>query len=295
MRNSTRNSMRNRMRNGMRHTGLLAVLLAGMLGLPRVANADIAIGATGPSFTKTQLGGGNLSYASPSGHPTLLFLLGYGCPFCQSAAPSVQQDLADYYEQRSPGMLKVVGVDLWNGTASQLAAFKSQTGVQFPLLLNGAATSGGDVQTLYGTYDNYVVLDAQGVVRYHAALKWPHGNRYHLDELRAALDPLVPKTAGVGTGTERGALRLAIGSVPARGRATLRLDVPAGATHTRVTLLDITGRVVRTLRDDASGPGTIALEWDGRDASGVAVPAGVYLARAEAGAQAVTARLVWLR
>ena len=61
MRNSTRNSTRNGSRNGMRHTGLLAVLLAGMLGLPRVANADIAIGATGPSFTKTQLGGGNLS------------------------------------------------------------------------------------------------------------------------------------------------------------------------------------------------------------------------------------------
>ena len=273
---------------------LLALAFASLLLTAAPVRADIALGATAPSFSKAKLAGGSLDYKSPPGHPVLLFLLGYGCLFCQSAAPSVEQDIAEYYEARSPGMLQVLGVDLWNGTPAQLTAFQTQTGVQFPLLLNGAAATGGDVQSLYGTYDNYVILDAQGIVRYHAALKWPHGNRYHLDEIRAVLDPLVPRTAAVAPPVVT-SLRMSVGPLPARGRATLRLELPALATHLRVDVIDASGRVVRALHDAAANPGAFTLEWDGRDGAGVPVSPGVYLARAQAGERIVTAKLVWLR
>jgi hypothetical protein len=190
-------------------------------------------------------------------------------------------------------MLKVIGLDRWNGTPAQMNAFQSLTGAQFPLLLNGVTAAGGDLQSLYGPFDNFVILDAAGVVRYHAALKWPHGNRYHLDEIRAVLDPLVPKTAGVAPGPPT-ALSLSVGPVPARGRATMRFELPAGASHLRVDVLDVNGRVVRALRDAAAVPGAIALEWDGRDDAGAMVPGGVYFARAATAAGRVTAKLVWL-
>jgi hypothetical protein len=272
---------------------LFAVLFVALLCSAAPVRADIALGATGPSFTKARLGGGSVSYASPSGHPTLLFLLGYDCPFCQAAAPSVEQDIAEYYEARSPGMLKVIGADMWNGTPAQMSAFQSLTGAQFPLLLNAATAPGGDLQSLYGPFDNFVILDGAGIVRYHAALRWPHGNRYHLDEIRAVLDPLVPKTAGVAPGVPT-TLRLSVGPVPARGRATLRFELPAAASHLRVDVLDVNGRVVRALRDAAVTPGAITLEWDGRDDSGAMVPGGVYFAQAQAAGSRVTAKLVWL-
>jgi len=93
----------------------------------------------------------------------------------------VQANVAQYYEANHPGQVQVIGVDEWNGTAAQLRSFKSQTGVTFPLLLNGASATGGNFATLYGTYDNYVVVNKQGIVRYHAALAWPLVNRYHLN------------------------------------------------------------------------------------------------------------------
>jgi hypothetical protein len=55
-------------------------------------------------------------------------------------------------------------VDFWNGTTAQVQTFIAATGVTFPLLRQGGFLAGSDQ---YGiTYDNYVVVDPQGIVRY---------------------------------------------------------------------------------------------------------------------------------
>jgi len=80
---------------------------------------------------------------------------------------------------------------------------------------------------------------------------------------------------------------------PARGAATLRLRLPAPA-RVRLVIYDVTGRRVRALVDADLPAGERALTWDGADASGHATPAGIYLARLEAGTVRTTRRIVRL-
>jgi len=89
-------------------------------------------------------------------------------------------------------------------------------------------------------------------------------------------------------------------SVPAAGASTLRLSAPSpnptarGARlsfslpHTRrvrLELLDLQGRTVRVLVEEELAAGEHRTHWDGADAAGRPVPAGLYLARLSAGAE----------
>ncbi|MCA9726835.1 MAG: T9SS type A sorting domain-containing protein, partial [Candidatus Eisenbacteria bacterium] len=66
---------------------------------------------------------------------------------------------------------------------------------------------------------------------------------------------------------------------PFRGQADLHLAVEqAGPVHLQV--FDAHGRRVRDLRSVADGGGDIVVTWDGKDAAGHDVEAGVYLVRA---------------
>ncbi|TET82834.1 hypothetical protein E3J38_01495 [candidate division TA06 bacterium] len=59
----------------------------------------------------------------------------------------------------------------------------------------------------------------------------------------------------------------------------------ADARHTTLRIYDLTGRVVRTLVEEAREPGYYEVVWDGRDDAGNRVPAGVYFYRLEARAE----------
>jgi hypothetical protein len=58
-----------------------------------------------------------------------------------------------------------------------------------------------------------------------------------------------------------------------------------------VTIHDLRGRVVRRLFDDSVAPGTRSQSWDGRDAEGRMLAAGVYIARVQAGADHASVKL----
>ncbi len=70
---------------------------------------------------------------------------------------------------------------------------------------------------------------------------------------------------------------------PFRGRATLELTLPRSSVVT-VEIFEPTGRRVRTLRNAWTAAGRTQLAWDGRDADGARMHAGVYLYRWSAGA-----------
>src|SRR5262245_14361049 len=64
---------------------------------------------------------------------------------------------------------------------------------------------------------------------------------------------------------------------PARGGVTLRFQLSA-ASSARLIVLDLAGRRVRSLLDDARiDSGVHSVRWDGRDESGALAPAGLYL------------------
>ena len=189
----------------------------------------------------------------------------------------------------------MVGVDLWDGTVVDLRGFRNQTGVTFPLLLNGSSATGGNFTTLYGTYDNYVVVNKQGIVRYHAALGWPHGNRYHLNEIRGCVDSLVSSAVGVEPGMAPAAFRLAIAPNPSRGGTMVELAIPAGeASSATVTVHDLGGRRVATVWEGAIPAGVTRFPWSQVDASGQALAPGVYLVRARIGTRHLIHRAVVL-
>ena len=81
---------------------------------------------------------------------------------------------------------------------------------------------------------------------------------------------------------------------PTSGSCTFQLSLPARA-RVRVDVLDLSGRVVSTLLDEAESPGTIPLRWTGRDRDRKSVASGIYLVRARAGNDEVVRRIALIQ
>jgi hypothetical protein len=196
----------------------------------------------------------------------------------------------------------VIGADVYNGTLAQLQSFKTQTGATFPLLLNGSLGTqlDGTFGNLYTLYypdtDNYLVINRQGIVRYHAADLHGHGTRYVLGEIRATVDSLVGSSVGVGDPAPHEPPMLRVSPNPMRDAATIafahagRAPVPA-----TVTVHDLAGRIVARLWNAPADPGVTEVTWYGRTEDGVLAPAGVYLVRVAVGDNVATRRVVRVR
>lgn len=194
----------------------------------------------------------------------------------------------------------MLGVDLWNGTPAQVQQFKNSTGTTYPLLMLGGSATGGDLNTLYGgvpAYDNYAVINKQGIVRYYASTLWAHGNRYQLDQIRGAVDSLVSTTVDVPLSIGP-ALSLTGAPNPFREALSVDVRVPPGAdggdVPVTVTLHDLRGRRVATLFDGiaAGGAARVVFRLDG---AGSRMTAGAYWLRAASGGTVVTRRVVALQ
>lgn len=81
---------------------------------------------------------------------------------------------------------------------------------------------------------------------------------------------------------------------PFRAATTVRYSLTREAPVS-LTVHDATGRLVRTLVDAARPAGASEATWDGRDASGREVAAGVYFVRLVSGAQSRSSKLTFLR
>jgi hypothetical protein len=75
-------------------------------------------------------------------------------------------------------------------------------------------------------------------------------------------------------------------------RATLQLGV---AAEVRADVLDVAGRCVRNLAAGRWAAGRRDIAWDGRDAMGIPVAAGIYLLEVRAGSERVGRRIIVTR
>ncbi len=66
----------------------------------------------------------------------------------------------------------------------------------------------------------------------------------------------------------------------------------AARTNVRVTVHDVTGRLVRTLDDGPRAAGSHYADWDGRDGRGELLPSGMYFLRFSGGKEARTQQVV---
>jgi peroxiredoxin len=280
-----------------RACGLLAaVFLLPSLVAPRAARAVLHEGDLTPDFHKTDLDGIPHTLFQYRGQVVVLFLLGWDCPVCIPLAPQVEAEVWQHYQAAAPGQVQVLGPDLWNGSQAQLEGFRFNTGVTFPLLLNsGAGVGDENLYTPYGQFDNFVVVNKQGIIRYHAYDRWPHGNRYHLDEIRGCVDSLVTMGMLDVDGGPGSRLALSATPNPFRGSTTIELSNPGGEVRdARVSVHDLAGRRIATLWSGRLGPGTTRMTWGGRGREAGAVAPGVYLITADVGGTRLGRRVVVL-
>lgn len=106
-------------------------------------------------------------------------------------------------------------------------------------------------------------------------------------------------TVGVDDGVEDGVTtrRFSLDSAipnPFTRQSTLRFAV-ANTGAVSLDVLDVSGRVVRTLASGALAAGEHAREWDGRDDLGHPVGAGVYFVRLRQGAQSIERKTILIR
>jgi hypothetical protein len=81
---------------------------------------------------------------------------------------------------------------------------------------------------------------------------------------------------------------------PARGGTSFVVEANrAGPLH--ISVVDVRGRLVRRFEDSLATAGKRTVVWDGRDAAGRLLPAGVYLVTLEIGGRSVSSRISLVR
>ena len=112
-----------------------------------------------PDFSLESLSNGTQTLSEYSGKVVYLYFLGYNCPYCIADAPGTQSQVAEKYNSND---VQILGLDLWDGSVSSLTYFRSQTGVNYPLLLK--ASSIGNAYKAYNDYS--VIIDKKGRIAY---------------------------------------------------------------------------------------------------------------------------------
>jgi hypothetical protein len=95
-------------------------------------------------------------------------------------------------------------------------------------------------------------------------------------------------------GTPRTVVLEAARPNPFADAAILQYSLPTAQTA-RLVIYDASGRTVRTLARGMAVAGYHSIEWNGRDETGRAVPAGVYFARLQTADRSLTQRLLRIR
>lgn len=87
-----------------------------------------------------------------------------------------------------------------------------------------------------------------------------------------------------------------VGAWPSPSAGAVRFALQLGGQAVeRIELVDVSGRLVRSLPLPVRARGPVTTDWDGRDSRGMAVPAGIYFARVRAGGQSLVQKLVIAR
>jgi peroxiredoxin len=117
------------------------------------------VGEVAPDFTLSTLGGSQFNLASKSGKVVFLFLFGYSCPHCLANGNNTE---GVYNEFKGNSDFVALGIDTWNGNKAGVQNFVSETGITYPVALNGS-----DLELSYSTtYDRIIVIDKEGIIRY---------------------------------------------------------------------------------------------------------------------------------
>ncbi len=176
-------------------------------------------------------------------------------------------------EQFDPDKIRFLALDLWNGSDGQCDIFQNVSGIDWPVLLDASALGGTD-QYACGVHYAFVI-GGDGIVQYRGSLNFPA-----LEIVIAEAISRLPTQVAVDDLPGTGALLGANYPNPFNPSTNVPYLVPdERAGFVQLDVVDLRGRVVRTLvaADRASGQHTAL--FDGRSDDGRVLPSGSYVAR----------------
>jgi hypothetical protein len=168
--------------------------------------------------------------------------------------------------------------------------FINQSTYTFPVLMQSGFLQNPPPTGYDLIYDNYVVVDADGIVRYTSQNRprHPSTGRFYDAELRAAIQQwLPPPTSAGGDGGPAFYLRA---RSPSAASVRVEFGLPARSA-VQLDVFDVTGRRVGVLVHGKYAAGPHSVRWErppGRGASA----AGVYFLNLRAGALTRTHKVV---
>ena len=187
-------------------------------------------------------------------------------------------------------VLRTFSLDVWDGSQAQCDLFQELSGTSFPVLMNAGYLREDDQ---YGTGHRAIfVIDGNGTVVY--SYRGPVDPPAITAAIEAAVADLGSEIA-VGDLPGAAALLGANYPNPFNPATSIPYEVPAGrgSSQVRLDVVDLQGRVVRTLVADSRPTGRYVAVFDGLDRRGTQLPSGSYLARLKVGG-AETSRVMTL-
>ena len=111
------------------------------------------LGTKAPSFSLLSIDGNRVHLFDYKDKVIVLFFFGNNCKECKAEVPVFEKYLVNPYVGCNDYV--VLGLDYWNGAPAVVRAFKDETGIDIPLLLDA-----GNVGANYRTaYNRIVVID----------------------------------------------------------------------------------------------------------------------------------------
>ncbi len=166
---------------------------------------------------------------------------------------------------------QALGLEMWGGNLSQTNSFLSVTGITYPALMGAAAAGIGSSYAC--TYDIFFVVGGDGLITFRRS-------GWNLALTTAAINlALADLPTAAGTPSRDGfSLRPGYPN-PFNPSTTLAYRIDGdGSRQVRLRILDVQGRVLRTLVDGHhDGARDYVADWDGRDAGGRTLVSGNYL------------------
>lgn len=131
---------------------LLLVVILGFSACQAVQEDYSGItGIKAPAFTLFSTEGQQIRLFDYKDKVVVLYFFGNKSPECKATTPALEEMLITPYTNRKDYV--VLGLDYWNGEPAAVKAFKDETGIDIPMLLDA-----GNVGSNYKTFYNRIVV-----------------------------------------------------------------------------------------------------------------------------------------
>ena len=238
----------------MRYKNIITVLLLpALFAFQNLLFSQVKVGELAPDFEYSDTNGETYKLSDYRGSVVFLAFIGYGCPFCRAEAPSTESNIWQVFKNDT---FRAFALETWNGSLSQAQAYVNATGITYPLLIQ----AGSELDNYGITYDNYLVIDHQGILRYSSADNGGLGQRYRVNEITDIIKELLTRT---GLNSDEIPVDFNLSQNfpnPFNASTIIEYTLPTGG-QVSLIVYDLLGRQVETLVDEIQSPTEYRIEW----------------------------------